>query len=101
MANQIRTLKPNEIECRVAQIHRQGKGLSLLLYKSARVDMDILDETFGPMNWMRRHCRDNANCIVSVWDADKHQWIEKEDTGTESNTEAEKGLASDSLGYAA
>ena len=36
--------------------------------------------------------RDNANCIVSIWD-DEKQWIEKEDTGTESFTEAEKGLA--------
>ena len=81
----------------MAQISKTGNGLSLLLYKNARSDMDILDETFGPMNWMRRHARDNANCIVSVWDDDKRQWIEKEDTGTESNTEAEKGLASDSF----
>ena len=97
MANQIRTLTAREIECRVAQISKSGKGLSLLLYKNARCDMDILDETFGCMNWQRRHCRENANCIVSIWDADKREWIEKEDTGTESNTEAEKGLASDSF----
>lgn len=101
MVNQIRTLTAREIECRVAQIGKTGKGLSLLLYKNARVDMDILDETFGSMNWQRHHSRDNANCVVSIWDEDKKQWIDKEDTGTESNTEAEKGLASDSLGYAA
>lgn len=95
--NPIRLLRADEIECRVAQINKSGTGLSLLLYKNARTDMDILDETFGPMNWQRRHTRDNANCIVSVWDNDKRQWVEKEDTGTESNTEAEKGLASDSF----
>jgi hypothetical protein len=69
----------------------------LLLYKDARVDQNILDETVGKMNWQRKHCRDNANCIVSIWDAEKKQWIEKEDTGTESFTEKEKGLASDSF----
>lgn len=91
----IRTLKADEIECRVGTC--SDKGVSLLLYKNARVDMDILDETFGSLGWQRHHSRDNANCTVSVWDADKAQWIEKEDTGTESNTEAEKGLASDSF----
>lgn len=92
-----RALCADEIDCRVAMIKKDGSGLSLLLYKDARVDQNILDETVGPMNWQRRHTRENANCIVSVWDPEKAQWIEKEDTGTESNTEAEKGLASDSF----
>lgn len=92
-----RTLTPREIECRVAQVSKEGKGLSLLLYKDARCDMAILDETVGAMNWQRKHGRENANCVVSIWDDAKKAWIEKEDTGTESNTEAEKGLASDSF----
>ena len=90
-----RTLKAEEIECRVATAKQNG--LTLLLYKDARVDQNILDETVGSYNWQRRHCRDNANCIVSIWDEKKGQWIEKEDTGKESNSEAEKGLASDSF----
>lgn len=90
-----RKLKAEEIECRIGQI--KEKGLTLLLYKDARCDMNILDEAVGSMNWKREHTRDNRNCIVSIWDADKEQWISKEDTGTESNTEAEKGLASDSF----
>lgn len=94
---EIRTLRADEIDCRIGTIKDDGSGLSLLLYKDARCDMNILDETFGAMNWKRRHCRENANCIVSIWDSDKKEWIEKEDTGTESNTEAEKGLASDSF----
>ena len=95
--NKFRTLTAREIECRVSRIDKYGKYLILLLYKDARCDQAILDETVGPMNWQRRHTRDNANCIVSIWDDDKRMWIEKEDTGTESNTEAEKGLASDSF----
>lgn len=95
MENMFRDLKENEIDCRISQINE--KGLSLLLYKDARVDMDILDETVGAMNWKRTHTRDNANCIIEIWDENKKQWISKEDTGTESFTEKEKGLASDSF----
>lgn len=90
-----RTLKANEIDCRVNQINENG--LTLLLYKDARCDMNILDETVGSMNWKREHTRDNANCIVSIYDDEKKVWVSKEDTGTESNTEKEKGLASDSF----
>lgn len=90
-----RRLNASEIDCRVSTINQ--KGLALLLYKDARVDMRILDETVGPMNWQKKYSRENANCTVSLWDAEKEQWISKEDTGTESFTEAEKGLASDSF----
>lgn len=92
---QFRTLKANEIDVRVAQIDKSW--CTLLLYKDARVDMNILDETVGSMNWQKKYLRDNANCIVSIWDDEKKQWIDKEDTGTESFNEAEKGLASDSF----
>lgn len=90
-----RTLEASEIDLRVATIN--DKGLSLLLYKDARCDMNILDEAVGSMNWQRSHLRDNANCIVSIWDEEKKQWVSKEDTGAESFTEKEKGLASDSF----
>lgn len=97
MELKFRQLRADEIECRIAQISKKMTGLSLLLYKDARCDMNILDETVGSLNWQRHHSRDNANCIVSIWDEKKKQWIEKEDTGTESNTEAAKGLCSDSF----
>lgn len=90
-----RDLRADEIECRVAQA--KENGVSLLLYKDARCDQAILDETVGAMCWQRHHVRDNANCIVSIWDEEKRMWVSKEDTGTESNTEKEKGLASDSF----
>lgn len=95
MEYKFRDLRADEIDCRVNTIN--DKGLTLLLYKDARVDQDILDETVGPMNWQRKHTRENANCIVEIWDNEKSQWIAKEDTGTESYTEKEKGLASDSF----
>ena len=90
-----RALRADEIDVRVGTV--TSSGATFLLYKNARVDMSILDETVGAMNWQRHHLRDNANCVVSLWDSEKCEWISKEDTGTESNTEAEKGLASDSF----
>ena len=90
-----RTLETEEIDCRVSQI--ASNWLTLLLYKDARVDQNILDETVGAMNWQKKYLRDNANCVVEIWDEDKKQWVAKEDTGTESFSEAEKGLASDSF----
>lgn len=90
-----RLLAADEIDVRIGTIN--ANGATLLLYKDARCDMNILDETVGAMNWQRTHSRENANCIVSLWDDEKKQWISKEDTGTESFTEKEKGLASDSF----
>ena len=95
MMKKFRTLRADEIDCRISTV--KTNGLSLLLYKDARCDMNILDETVGAENWQRSHCRDNANCTVSIWDKEKGQWISKEDTGTESFTEKEKGVASDSF----
>jgi len=93
----IRLLNENEIECRVGTISE--KGLSLLLYKDARCDMKILDEVYGASNWQRKHevIGGNLYCTVSIWDAEKQQWISKMDVGTKSYTEKEKGEASDSF----
>ena len=90
-----RMLRADEIDCRISTV--TTSGLSLLLYKDARCDMNILDETVGPLNWQRCHSRENANCTVSIWDAEKKQWISKEDTGKESCTGGAQGLASDSF----
>lgn len=95
--NMFRVLRADEIDCRISQVKKDGSGLSILLYKDARCDQNILDETVTPMHWKREHTRDNRNCIVSIWSDELKQWISKEDTGTESNTEREKGLASDSF----
>ena len=97
MEKQIRTLRADEIECRVQQVTE--KGCILLIYKDARVDMRILDETFGIDGWQRTHEVINGNlfCNIEIWSDDKKCWIKKQDVGTESNTEKEKGEASDSF----
>lgn len=97
MANtlEFRTLRADEIEVRIDRVNKGG--VKLLLYKNARADQTILDETVGVFGWQRHHLRDNANCIVSIWDPDKKQWVEKEDVGMESTEYKDKGLASDSF----
>ena len=102
---EIRLLSKEDIDVRVAQTNiynnngQQVVKVNLLLYKNARVDMKILDELFTPMGWKRTHklIGDRLYCQVEVWDAEKKEWIYKEDVGVESNTEAEKGQASDSF----
>lgn len=93
----IRLLRADEIECRVQTVKEDG--CSVLLYKDARCDMKILDEVFGPLGWEREHQVINGNlfCTVRVWDKEKNMWISKQDVGTESMTEKEKGQASDSF----
>ena len=98
----IRRLRADEIEVRAAQCKKNTKGsvfASLLLYKDARVDQRLLDETFGAMNWQRSHeiIDGKLYCTVSIWDPSKGVWVSKQDVGTESNTEKEKGQASDSF----
>lgn len=94
---EIPLLTANDVECRIKKI--TNEGAALLLYKTARVDMRILDEVYGSMNWQRHHEVVNGNlfCTISVWDENKSQWVSKQDVGTESNAEAEKGQASDAF----
>lgn len=94
---EIRLLRANEIECRVSAISE--KGISLLLYKDARVDQKILDETFTPFGWKRSHQSIDGNlyCIVEIYDEDKKEWVSKQDVGVTSYSEKEKGQASDSF----
>lgn len=96
-------LKADDIECRVQQVRQSWDEKTveavLLLYKDARCDMRYLDMLYGVTGWQRRHALigDRLYCTVSIWDADKQIWISKEDVGTESNTEKEKGQASDAF----
>lgn len=100
-ANIFRTLYPHEIDVRVQQVANIGGKVEavLLLYKNARVDMDLLDEHFGCLGWQREHnFKDGKNyCKVSVYDKDHSIWVSKEDVGVESNTEETKGEASDAF----
>lgn len=102
MCNIFRTLRADEIDVRVQQVKKNGAGkvyAQLLLYKDARVDMTLLDEEFGILGWQREHSfKDGKNyCKVSVFDKEHNVWVVKEDIGTPSNTEADKGQASDAF----
>lgn len=90
----MRPLRADEIEVRVGQVFE--KGVSMLLYKNARTDMQILDETYGANMWQcdYKEVKGNLYCGIAVWDS---IWVWKWDCGTESNTEKEKGEASDAF----
>lgn len=90
-----RKLKADEIDCRISTVSE--KGLSLLLYKDARVDMRLLDEVVGAENWQRKHELINGNLFCSVGIKCGAEWVWKQDVGVESYTEKEKGQASDSF----
>lgn len=98
---EIPLLKASDIEARVQSVYSNSKGPSalLLLYKSARTDMRILDDVFGPMNWKRSHEVINGAmfCTISVWDEDKKEWVSKQDVGVPSNRDSKKGEASDAF----
>jgi hypothetical protein len=89
-------LSLDDVQFRVQSINRGGY-VTVLVYKNARIDMQRLDYACGVMGWERFHSRENRNCTVSIFDAKSNHWVSKEDTGTESNSQAEKGLASDSF----
>ena len=107
MKLKFRKLNADEIEVRIGTAKYENPkdhsskilGASYLLYKNARVDMTLLDESVGAINWQRTHEFKDGKlyCTVSIYDEHKGLWVSKEDVGVESNTEAEKGQASDSF----
>ena len=94
---QFRDLTADDVEVRVQSVKQNG--VILLLYKNARVDMSLLDETVGAENWQREHyeCKGNLFCSVGIYCEDIKEWVWKDDCGAESYTEKEKGEASDSF----
>lgn len=93
----MRPLKADDIDVRIGQV---GDGyISLLLYKDARVDRQMLDETYGAFNWQcdYKELKGNMYCGIGVWNDQSQQWVWKWDCGTESQTEKEKGEASDAF----
>ena len=100
MNMKFRKLVASEVEVRIGNVGKTGNGVSLLLYKDARVDQKLLDEVVGPMNWQKGYRRDEKGrlfCAVSVWDDEKKAWVSKEDVGIESYAESEKGEVSDAF----
>jgi hypothetical protein len=96
IAELTRPLTIDEIDFRVQSVNNGGYA-TILAYKDARADMKRLDAAVGPLGWKREHSNSNANCTVSIWNPEIKEWVSKEDTGTEANTEKEKSIASDSF----
>lgn len=94
--SEVRLLRENEIDVRVGVLNE--KGATLLLYKNARTDMDILDEVYGKEGWKREHFMlgETIFCRISVRN-EKGEWITREDAGTESFADPVKGACSDSF----
>lgn len=94
----IRALRPDEVEVRVGQVPKSGKGCSLLLYKDARCDMRVLDELVGPFGWQCAYEERKGTlfCGVALRDPDG-EWVWKWDAGSPSDMEAQKGEASDAF----
>jgi hypothetical protein len=100
-----RKLKADEIEVKIKQVIKTEKwsGVAVLLYKTARTDMDILDETFGVAGWQCEYetIKDNLYCKIGIWSEKHNQWIWKQDCGIESRADGEgnekKGEASDAF----
>lgn len=86
-----RPLTANEIECRVGNVAKSGSGFFLLLYKNARVDQTILDETFGAFNWQSKYyqVKNTMVCSVGVYLRERGEWIWK-DNGGDDDYQAEK-----------
>ena len=91
-------LQINEIDFRVQSINKGGYA-TILAYKDARVDMNRLDAVFGHDGWQKKYDLIDGKlfCSVGVYSERLNQWIWKQDVGTESNTEKEKGQASDAF----
>lgn len=97
-----RDLRADELELRVGATTESG--FSLLIYKTARADANVLDETVGVFNWQKRFYQVKNTMICSIginvnYDDENKEpyWVWKDDAGDESNTEAIKGEASDSF----
>lgn len=91
-------LEIHQIDFRVQSISLKGWA-TILAYKDARVDMDRLDAVVGRGKWQRRHELIDGQlfCSVGLYNEEIREWIWVQDVGTESNTEKEKGRASDSF----
>jgi len=95
-----RPLNANEIECRVGNVAKDNSGFFLLLYKQARVDQNILDQTFGIWNWQCRYyqVKNTMVCSIGIYNQERKEWIWKDNGGDDdSATEQVKSELSDSF----
>lgn len=95
---EFRKLKGSELQCKCTDTKYKGSA-TILIYKDARVDQKVLDETVSPMRWQKDYKEIDGKiyCGVAIKDIDTGEWIWKWDCGTEGNFEAEKSEASDAF----
>lgn len=93
-----RKLKANELQCKTTDTKFKGSA-TILIYKDARCDMRLLDETVGKLNWCKdyKEIDGKVYCGVGIRDKDTGEFVWKWDCGTEGNFEAEKSEASDAF----
>ena len=85
-------LPASDIQVRIAQ-SVEGRGFSLLLYKTARADVKRLNEVFNAMWSNSWEFDEKGNLVASI----TVNGITRSDVGTESNTEEVKGQYSDAF----
>ena len=94
-----RNLREDEIEVKVKQV--KENGLVALLYKTARTDMDVLDETVGAEDWVNDYREIKGNLYAGIGIYTDKGLVWKWDCGIESREDGEgnekKGEASDSF----
>lgn len=95
---EFRKLRADELQIKCTDTKFKGSA-TLLIYKDARVDQKVLDETVTPMRWQKDYKEIDGKiyCGVGIKNADNGEWIWKWDCGTEGNFEAEKSEASDAF----
>lgn len=95
---EFKTLTPEQIEVRVTNTKYKGSA-NLLLYIDSRCAANILNDTVGVFNWQIEYksVNDKVYGRLSIKHPTSNEWIVKEDTGSESNIEGDKGQASDIL----
>ena len=104
MKLEFRDLRPEELEVRVGNTIKNLKGevyaFQVMIYKTARADLQVLDETFGVFGWKNNYyqVKNTMVCSISIWDEEKKQWINKDNGGDDDfNTEQIKAELSDSM----
>lgn len=92
-----RDLRAEEVIVRPGET--RNNRVKVFLYKDARSDRRILNESVGELNWQSDYFEQHGMlfCKVGIRNPGTGEWIWKADTGSESNIEAEKGLASDAF----
>lgn len=84
-----------DVDFRIQSVSAKGYA-TILAYKDARVDMNRLDEVCG-LNWQKDYKLIDGKLFCGIGIREKGEWIWRWDVGTESNTEKEKGQASDAF----